>query len=165
MVRWWIGFFYSGWYIADVTIVVLKDDGPDGLEVLLAKKVRGLTTGWVLPGGCLDRELGVWGTVIEELMEETGVEVTKTVSLGPIVKEGSVHLLFLALEPYTPIWVKDKVEIAEAGYFPIDKAVSMLANNDFRVCLKRAIEAFRLERNRVQQERRLGETNIPLGAR
>ncbi|KIL34233.1 ADP-ribose pyrophosphatase [Cohnella kolymensis] len=113
--------------------IVLNDQN----EILL---IRGPQRGWEMPGGHVEVGESLAQAAIRETKEEAGVdiEIIRFCGIFQNVKESICNTLFLA--KYiggTPITTTESLE---SGFFPIDKALTMVTYMNFweriEVCLK-----------------------------
>ena len=113
--------------------IVLNDQN----EILL---IRGPQRGWEMPGGVVEVGESLAQAAIRETKEEAGVdiEIIRFCGVFQNVKESICNTLFLA--KYiggTPITTTESLE---SGFFPIEKALTMVTYMNFRerieVCLR-----------------------------
>jgi ADP-ribose pyrophosphatase YjhB (NUDIX family) len=95
-----------------------------GNEVLLVR-LNYAHRRWTLPGGGVGRRESLQEAAIREVREETGVRITDAVKVGEYVttaefKFDTVHV-FHAVAGSRPEPRADGIEIAEAGWFALDR--------------------------------------------
>lgn len=96
---------------------------PDGRIVLIKRRDDGL---WALPGGMVDWGEDIPNTVHRELMEETGLEVTKIRRLVGVYsspeRDPRIHSICVVVEVEVTgnMEIQDKLEVMEIEAFTID---------------------------------------------
>jgi 8-oxo-dGTP pyrophosphatase MutT (NUDIX family) len=99
--------------------VVLNEDG----KVFLVR--HGYTPGWHFPGGGVDPGESLHEALARELMEEANLRIIGTPPLHGIFQNGAYkrdHIaVFIVREFEWPAPLPPSWEIAEAGFFPLNK--------------------------------------------
>ncbi len=96
---------------------------PDGRIVLIRRCDDGL---WALPGGMVDWGEDIPTTVSRELVEETGLELTKIRRLVGVYsspdRDPRIHSICVVVEAEVQgtMEIQDKLEVMEIRAFPVD---------------------------------------------
>lgn len=126
-------------HIVSAAAIVLNDQN----EILL---IKGPRRGWEMPGGQVEEGESIRDAAIRETKEESGIdiEIIKFCGIYQNVTRSICNTLFLAKaiggEPTT------SPESLEVGFFPIEQALQMVTNGNFREriehCLNEATHPF-----------------------
>ncbi len=109
---------------------------PDGRIAMLRRRDNGL---WSLPGGIVDWGEDIPTVVMRELMEETGLEVTKVLRLVGVYSEFDrdprMHSICVAVEVEASgnMRVGDPLEVIEVrGFYPEEMPLGNLSHDHDR---------------------------------
>ena len=120
-----------------------------GREVLLVYRAKAPREGeWSIPGGRLEKDEAPANAALRELREETGVSA-RLLGLIEIVDAmiGEPERLFL-LHDYAALWIDGEPvaadDAAEAAFFPLETAKSMVSWSETARIIQKAWETFRV---------------------
>lgn len=112
-------------HIVSAATIVVNEKG----EVLL---IKGPRRGWEMPGGQVEEGESLAQAAIRETFEESGIEIEiiKFCGVFQNVSRSICNTLFLAKTiGGTPTTSPESLEV---GFFPVNKALEMVTNGNFR---------------------------------